>query len=78
MPGQVEQNGSHGDTGERQSIIIVGAGGFGSSLALELATNYKHKLSCEMRFAKVDINLFKYLINGPFRLKRLRQQIVRK
>lgn len=26
-----------------QSIIIVGAGAFGSSLALELVTNYRHK-----------------------------------
>jgi hypothetical protein len=26
-----------------QSIIIVGAGAFGSSLALELVTNYSHK-----------------------------------
>jgi hypothetical protein len=26
-----------------QSIIIVGAGAFGSSLALELVTHYRHK-----------------------------------
>lgn len=33
----------------RESIIIVGAGAFGSSLALELVTHHRHKYSPSYR-----------------------------
>jgi NADH dehydrogenase FAD-containing subunit len=37
-PSRPKENSSHG-----QSVIIVGAGAFGTSLALELVTNHKDK-----------------------------------
>jgi hypothetical protein len=67
------RTGNHG-----QSIIIVGAGAFGTSLALELVTNYRDKYSRNQEYVDVDMYLSMFSINGRYRPETRRRPIRRK
>ena len=63
---QFEGRGLNADvSAETADIVIVGAGAFGSSLALELVTHHRDKYRA-MNAADVDMSPFMCLINGRF------------
>lgn len=64
---------------DKSSVIIVGAGAFGSSLALELVTNYREKYTSIATYeAKVDTVASTFSINGQSLPEMLRRRIPEK